>query len=178
MGGDFWELADPDLFCKMVAGNLIPMTIVFRREEIGANGYFDEDLRFGEDRLFLLRLIKRGGSFGYVNKPLGTWERHDNNLTSPSNSLKNYSYSDRILSRLVDNRERWHLDSREVECVIATQRSLAASWVFCASNGGSRATLPLASRFLHEGRISFYCFAKALLRYFVSSWRLTLHRTS
>ncbi|MEO7104250.1 MAG: glycosyltransferase family 2 protein, partial [Gemmatimonadaceae bacterium] len=178
VGNDFWELSDPDLFCKMAAGNLIPMTILFRRAEIGATGYFDEDLRYGEDRLFLLRLIKRKGVFGYVNRPLGTWQRHDNNLTSPSNSLKNYFYSDRILGRLVDNRERWHLDSRELECVFAAQRSLAASWVYCASRGGARTTVQLACRLLRERRISFYCFAKALGRYLVSPLRFSQSKHS
>lgn len=176
VGADFWELSDPDLFCKMVAGNLIPMTTVFRRAEIGANGYFDEDLRYGEDRLFLLRLIKREGVIGYVNRPLGTWQRHDNNLTSPKNSLKNCFYSDRILAKLVDNRERWHLDSRELECVSAAQRSVAASWVYCASSVGSWTTLPLASRLLCDGRISFYCFAKALVRYLVSPLHFALDK--
>lgn len=176
VGNDLWELSDPYLFCKMVTGNVIPMTIVFRRAEIGATGYFDEDLRYGEDRLFLLRLIKRGGVFGYVNRPLGTWQRHDNNLTSPSNALKNCFYSDRILARLVDNRERWHLDSRELECVLAAQRSVAASWVYCASSCGSRTTLPLASRLLYGGRISFYCFATALGRYLTRPLRFVLDK--
>lgn len=176
VGNDLWELSDPDLFCKMVVGNLIPMTILFRRAEIGATGYFDEDLRYGEDRLFLLRLIKRKGVFGYVNRPLGTWQRHENNLTSPSNSLKNCFYSDRILARLVENRERWHLASRELECVFAAQRSLAESWVYCASSAGSRTTLPLASRLLYERRIGFYCFAKALARYLVSPLRFSLDK--
>lgn len=178
LGNDLWELSDPDLFCKMATGNLIPMTILIRRKEIGATGYFDEDLRYGEDRLFLLRLIKRKGVFGYVNRPLGTWQRHDNNLTSPSNSLKNYFYTDRILARLVDNRERWHLDSRELECVFAAQRSMAASWVYCASRGGARTTLPLAYRLLRERRISFYCFAKALGRYLFSPLRFSQRKHS
>lgn len=177
VGGALWELSDSDLFCKMVPGNLIPMTIVLRRPEIAAAGFFDESLRYGEDRLFLLRLIKRGGIFGYVNKPLGIWQRHENNLTSQRNALKNCYYSDLILAKLADNSERWHLGARELECVHSAQRAAAASWVYCASSSFSRTTLPLASRLLYERRISLYCFAKALSRYLVSGLRLALSKS-
>ena len=174
VSGDFWELSDPDLFCKMVAGNVIPMTIVFRRTQFGAVGYFDEELRFGEDRLFLLRLIKLHGAFGYVNKPLGIWQRHENNLTSGSNALRNWFYSDLILAKLVNNSDQWHLTAGELKCVFAAQHSVAVSWVYCASRNASRATLPLASRLLYKGRITFRCFCKALGRYLISGLRVAL----
>jgi glycosyltransferase involved in cell wall biosynthesis len=177
VGGVFWELSDEDLFCKMVSGNLIPMTIVLRRAEIAAVGFFDESLRYGEDRLFLLRLIKQGGTFGYVNESLGIWQRHDNNSTSRGNALRNLSYSDLILTKLLDNTERWHLSAREVERVHAARRATAASWVYCASSNGSRTTLRLASRLLYERRISFYCFTKGLVRYLFSGLRVALTKS-
>lgn len=171
VGGPFWELCDENLFCKMVSGNLIPMTIVLRRTEIAAAGFFDESLRYGEDRLFLLRLIKGGGVLGYVDESLGIWQRHDNNLTSGGNALKNLFYSDLILTKLVENGERWHLSAGELECVQAARRATAASWVYCASSSGSRTTLRLASRLLYERRIGFHCFAKGLIRYMLNALR-------
>jgi glycosyltransferase involved in cell wall biosynthesis len=171
VGGALWELADEELFCKMVPGNLIPMTIVLRRAQIAAAGFFDESLRYGEDRLFLLRLIKLGGVFGYVNEPLGIWQRHDNNSTSQGNALRNLSYSDLILAKLIENGEQWRLSAKELDCVHAARRATAASWLYCASSNGSRTTLPLASRLLYERRISFYCFTKGLLRYTFSGLR-------
>jgi glycosyltransferase involved in cell wall biosynthesis len=171
VGGSFWELSDQNLFCKMVSGNLIPMTIVLRRTEIGAAGFFDEGLRYGEDRLFLLRLIKRGGTFGYVSKSLGTWQQHGNNLTSQGNALNKWFYIDLILAKLVDNAERWHLSAKELGCVHTARRAAAASWLYCASSNGSPTTVALAGRLLYERRIGFYCFSKELLRYLVSGLR-------
>jgi glycosyltransferase involved in cell wall biosynthesis len=178
VGGAVWELADPNLFCKMVPGNLIPMTIVLRRVEIAAAGFFDESLRFGEDRLFLLRLIKRGGKFGYVNESLGTWQRHDNNSTSQGNALRNLSYSDLILAKLVDNSEQWHLSAEELDCVHGARCATAASWLHCASSTGSRTTLRLASRLLFKKRIGFRCFTEGLVRYGFTRLRLALGRSS
>jgi hypothetical protein len=178
VGGAVWELSDPNLFCKMVSGNLIPMTIVLRRAEIAATGFFDESLRYGEDRLFLLRLIKRGAKFGYVHEALGIWQRHDNNSTSRGNALRNLSYSDLILAKLVDYGEQWHLSPQELDCVHAARRATAASWVYCASSNASRTTLRLASRLLYERRISFYCFTKGLARYMFSGLRLLLTKSA
>jgi glycosyltransferase involved in cell wall biosynthesis len=178
VGGAFWELSDQDLFCKTVSGNLIPMTIVLRRTEIAAAGFFDESLRYAEDQMFLLRVIKRGGVFGYVNESLGIWQRHDNNSTSRSNALRNLFYCDLIMAKLLENGERWHLSPRELACVHATRRAIAASWLYSASSSFSRTTLPLAARFLYARRIGFYCFTKGLIRYVVSGMRLTFARSS
>lgn len=176
--GSFWELSDPDLFCKMVSGSLIPMTIVLRRTEFIAAGLFDESLRYGEDRLLFLRLIKRGGTFGYVNESLGIWQRHDNNLTSRGNELRNLSYSDLILSKLVDDAGRLHLSARERECVHAARRATATSLMYCASSNGSRATLLLASKLLYERRIGLRCFAEGLVRYGFTRLRLAFGGSS
>jgi glycosyltransferase involved in cell wall biosynthesis len=171
---DFWEMSDPNLFCKMVGGNVIPMTIVFRRGSIDAVGGFDEELRYGEDRYFLLGLIKRGGALGYVNRPLGTWQRHEGNLTAPSNALRNWSYVDMIMTKLLANRENWQLGAGEQQCIMDARRAASSSWVYCASSAASRATLPLATHLLYQGRISFLCFLKAVGRYAINGLRFAL----
>jgi glycosyltransferase involved in cell wall biosynthesis len=172
VGGAFWELSDQDLFCKTVSGNLIPMTIVLRRPEVVATGFFDESLKYAEDQMFLLRLIKRGGLFGYVNESLGIWQRHDNNSTSQSNALRNLFYCDLVLAKVLENGENWHLNANELGCVHSTRRAIAMSWLYSASSSFSRTTLPLAVRLLYARRIDFHCFTKGLIRYLVSGVKL------
>lgn len=168
---DYVELSDPNLFCKMVAGNLVPMTIVFRRDVVDGLGGFDESLRFGEDRFFLLGFIKHGKIMGYVDRPLGTWEQHGGNLTSSANALRNWGYVDAILAKLLANRRTWQLTDGELQCIMDARRTSAASWIYCASSSCSPSTLPLATRLLSEGRITFGCFLRAVGRYAGSSLR-------
>lgn len=168
---DYVELTDPRLFCKMVGGNLIPMTIVFRRGVLEKMGGFDESLRFAEDRFFLLGLIKHGNVLGYVDRSLGTWERHSGNLTAPANALKNWAYIDIILGKLLAKQHAWQLDEVEIQCIQDARRAAGASWVYCASSSCSPTTLPLAIRLMARRQIKIRCFAMTLGRYALNNLR-------
>lgn len=168
MGDGFIELADSSLFSKMLAGSLIPMTIACRRAAVEAIAGFDEDIWLGQDKLFMLRLIKRG-AFGYVEKSLGTWQRHENNLTHESNALRRFPYTDLGLQRLVDERKILNLTAQELADIQTARAKLASQWVYTASNKRSVETFALAYRLWREHRISLHCFAKAMARYLIRS---------
>lgn len=165
LGQDHVELTDPRLFCKMVGGNLIPMTIVFRRSALVRHDGFDESLRYGEDRFFLLGLIKQGDVLGYVDRSLGTWQQHDGNLTAAANSLRNWGYIDMILAKLLAKKEAWQLDDVELQCIRNAMRKAATSWIYSASSSCSPSTVRLAVRLLVKKRITFQCFVRAIGRY-------------
>lgn len=170
-GMSFMELVDEALFSKMLAGSVIPMTMVCRRTELEAVRGFDESLIFNEDRLLFLELIKRGGKLGYATEALGTWQRHEANKTDPANELKSIEASDVILQRVLDDRHRLKLSAQELTDVEATRRQLAASWMYAASHARSAATFALGRRLLAERRITLACFLKAVARYLLAPAR-------
>src|SRR5699024_5048119 len=75
-------------FTELVPGSLIPMgnTMLRTRTFHRING-FDEDLRAVEDKSFFLQLAKLG-PFGFIDEPLGTWRRHETNMSGASNEFK------------------------------------------------------------------------------------------
>lgn len=164
VGDGFRELCDPGLFCKIVPGNPIPMTIIVRREAIDSIDGFDEALRFAEDRFFLLKMVKRGWKFGFVDRPLGTWQRHDTNLTSSHNGSRNSPYIDLLLAKLLHNRADLSLRPEEIRCIEDARKQHALSWLYTTSSNGTQGTLTLAARLLRERRVPPMAFAKAIAR--------------
>lgn len=167
----FVELSDPSLFAKLLPGSVIPMTIVCRREVVEAVNGFDETIRVHEDRLFLLRLVKHGVAFGYVDLPLGTWQRHDRNKTGPMNILPGLASTDRILGKVFAERVDLRLTAEELKVLEDARSRLGASWIYAASHERAKGTITLGYRLLRERRITPGIFAKAILRYAVSSPR-------
>lgn len=168
MGNGFFELEDDSLFSKILGGSVIPMTIVCRRSAITVVRGFDETIRFHEDRLLLLELIKSGGGFGYTTESLGIWQRHEANKTGAVNSLRGIESSDLILKKILDDQIRLSLTTQELTDVHLARKHLARGWVYAASHGRSATTFLLARRLLKERRITFGCFMKALVRYAVA----------
>jgi teichuronic acid biosynthesis glycosyltransferase TuaG len=169
VGDSYREVVDEQLFCKMLRGNLIPMTIAIRRSAIETVHGFDEDLRFCEDRMFLLRLIKQTGTLGYASEALGTWVRHDTNQTSDANAEKICECADLVFTRLLADRERLHLSDLEVLEIHRASMELARTWVYEASSRHSPNALKLAFQLLRTRRLSTTEALKAAVRY-------TLHK--
>lgn len=168
MGSGFIELADNNLFCTMIAGSVIPMTVTCRKSFVDAVGGFDETLLFNEDRLFFLQLIKKKGKLGYFNQSLGIWQRHSGNKTSTPNAIKAIKYSDLILQKLIAGKESLDLSPAEITGVHAAHRRVASQWIYAASRARSGSTFPLGCRLLAEGRITISCFLRAIGRYMIS----------
>lgn len=164
------ELSDPALFCRLIGGNVIPMTIVCRRLDVEAISGFDEELRYTEDRMFLLKLSRRG-KFGYISRALGTWERNDTNITHASNMLKVFPYTDLVFLKLLNDELQPILTTQERNQVKIEQRKMALGWIYTASDRRSIVTLPLAYRLLRERKISVSCFLRAIARYFIRAFQ-------
>lgn len=162
---DFVELSDDMLFATMLNGSVIPMTIICRRRHVVAVGGFDETLAYNEDRLFMLKLIKRG-TLGYVDKPLGTWQRHDANKSGDANVLKQYAASELILKKVLSDTDTFHLSTQELSHTSLAQRRLARSWVYASSSRGDVGTLALIRKMAHQHRITQPFAAKGIARYF------------
>lgn len=164
LDGDLVELSDEMLFSKMLPGSVIPMTIACRRTDVEAVAGFDDDILLGQDKLFMLKLIKRG-TFGYVNRSLGVWQKHDSNLTHASNALRRFPYTDLGLQLILDSRDTLGLTVHELAEIGRNRAKLATQWIYAASNKPSIETFPLGYRLVSQHRISIGCFAKAILRY-------------
>jgi glycosyltransferase involved in cell wall biosynthesis len=172
LAGGYIELADDDLFSKMIAGSVIPMTITCRKSSVEAVGGFDETLLFNEDRLFFLQLIKRRVKLGYYNESLGIWQRHTANKTGTSNAFNAIKYSDLILQKLIADKDGLDLSPAEITSVQTASRLSASQWIYAASRTRSRSTFTLGRRLLAERRITIGCFLKAIGRFVLSSLQI------
>lgn len=166
----FVELSDDELFAKTVGGSVIPMTIVCRRPDVVAISGFDETVLFHEDRIFMLKLIRRG-TIGYLDKSLGVWQRHDTNKTSLANWEKDFAYSDLILAKVLGDKGTFHLSPHEGKIAEHERRKLAARWIYVASSNRSATTFSLACKMLTQRRITILCALRAFARYFWSFFR-------
>jgi glycosyltransferase involved in cell wall biosynthesis len=164
MGDHYVELADDDLFSKMLTGSVIPMTVTCRKSFVDAVGGFDETLLFNEDRLFFLQLIKQNGRLGYFNGPLGIWQRHATNKTDTSNTLDAIKYSDKLLQRLLADKDALRLSAAEVSATQAVRLRLGSQWIYAASRTPSSPIFALGCRLLMDRRITIGCFLKAMAR--------------
>lgn len=167
----FVELVDVALFSKMISGSVIPMTILLRREVLEAAGGFDQSIRFHEDRLLLLEIIKQGGRFGYYSDSLGIWQRHATNKTGAGNLVAGIESSDQILQKILASRERLRLSTRELLDVRAAQRQVAMQWLYALSRTRSAMTFSIGRKLWAERRISLGYFLKAVLRYSITPTR-------
>ena len=59
---------------------------------------FDARLPVASDWLFWVELLVDGGRIGYINKTLGRYRRHDNNITSADRGENNAGIVDHFLS--------------------------------------------------------------------------------
>lgn len=166
----FIEISDPELFCRLVGGNVIPMTIVCRRIDVEAISGFDEELRYTEDRMFLLKLCRRG-KFGYISKALGTWQRHDMNITGAANALRVFPYTELVFKKILIDEWQPSLSTQEIHQIGVEQRKMSKGWIFIASDRRSSVTFSLAYRLLRERRISFDCFLRAIARYCIRTFQ-------
>lgn len=154
-------------FVALVAGNVIPIGIMVRHSAIREISGFDEEMRFVEDKLFLMRLAKLG-KFGFLDEPLGTWRRHGSNTSGRDNAFRMTLYDDLALEKLEQNAAQLNLTANEL-CAIRSQRKInSAQLLFAASNEGHRDFFRLTSRLIKEGRAPWTAIPKACLRY---GWR-------
>jgi GT2 family glycosyltransferase len=168
MASGLVELVRDGLFEAMLDGSLIPMTIVCRRHDVEAIGRFDPEISYHEDRLFMLKLIKRG-VMGYIDRPLGTWQRHGENKSGDSNVLSQHASSELILRKVLSAAAELGLSPNEIEATRRSQRRLAKSWVYAASRRGAVGAVTLIQSMFRQRRIGCICAFKAVGRFLY--WR-------
>jgi len=95
---------DRSIFPRLVHGNFIkPSSLMLSRAATIEIGLFDEDLRTGEDREFLVRLIFKG-NFVYNPAPITQYRWHDDNISAAKNTRRNMENNLRVLDKIIRNR--------------------------------------------------------------------------
>ena len=89
-------------------------SLAFKRDSIPIGGY-NEMLPFASDFLFTYQLLENGGEIGYINKILGGYRRHANNITSRKNKSQ-------IIKNTVD-----HLNSNNI--ILSNDQSLGKEYL-------------------------------------------------
>lgn len=127
-----------DIFPRLVKGNFIkPSSLMFRADVATEIGYFDEDLRTGEDREFLVRLIFRG-DFVYFPESITLYRWHDDNISQSKNAQRNLENSLRVLDKIVRN-QSLGLEASQLRACRVEIGAAITSYLYVCSLSGWRA---------------------------------------
>ena len=93
------------IFPRLIRGNFIkPSSLMVSRILANEIGLFNIDLSTGEDREFLVRLIRRG-EFIYCSLPITQYRWHNNNASQNKNLKRNAGNGLRALKLIIENKE-------------------------------------------------------------------------
>lgn len=151
-------------FIALIAGNVIPIGLMVRRSAIVGIQGFDEEMRFVEDKLFLMQLSKLG-RFGFLDVPLGTWRRHGSNTSGYGNALKMAFYDDLALEKLEQRAAELALTAAELFAIRMQRKKNSRRLMYVASNEASPDFFKLTLRLIKEGRAPWLAMPKACVRY-------------
>lgn len=154
-------------FIALVAGNVIPIGIVVRHSAFREVGGFDEEMRFVEDKLFLMQLAKLG-KFGFLDEALGTWRRHGSNTSGSGNAYRMALYDDLVLEKIERDSTRFSLTVDEMHAIKLQRRKNSAGLLFAASNEAHHDFFRITSTLVKKRHASWAAVSKACLRY---GWR-------
>ena len=161
-------------FLALVPGNVIPIGIMVRHRAIREIHGFDEEMRFVEDKLFLMRLAKLG-KFGFLDEPLGIWRRHGSNTSGAANAFRMALYDDLALEKLEQDSVRLGLTADELRVIKLQRRKNSAGLLYAASNEAHSDFFRVALMLVKDGRASWAGVPKACLRY---GWRRLTRQSS
>jgi glycosyltransferase involved in cell wall biosynthesis len=117
-------------------GNYIPPSAsMFSRQAALGCGLFDTSLVTSEDLDFFMRLTRQG-KVAYYPKPLAMRRRHENNLTSPANSVMLSSNRVRVLNKMLRLAVDLHLTPSEIEAAKRGRAVAASDLLYNASLAG------------------------------------------
>lgn len=120
--GDGIYDALPSAFDELLKGSYIPTSAsVFKRLCNGRLNLFDEQLHFGEDRLFYLQLLERGGVF--VDRVTAIIHRDGSNASATGGMQQNCLSRMNAESQLLKGRGCYR-PSRLIPCVLVCLRSV------------------------------------------------------
>lgn len=133
--GSEFLLLTRDILPRLMKGNFIkPSSLLVSKSAIDRVGNFDERLRSGEDREFLIRLII-DGDFVYSPVEITRYRNHDDNLTHDKNARVNLENGLKTLDYLLKN-PKLRLARCEVSYANQQMRSVGAEFLYlCAKEG-------------------------------------------
>lgn len=127
-----------NIFPRLVRGNFIkPSSLMFRADVANEIGYFDEELRTGEDREFLVRLIFRG-DFIYFPESITLYRWHEDNISQSKNAQRNLENSLRVLDKIVRN-QSLQLEASQLRACRLEIGAAITSYLYVCSLSGWRA---------------------------------------
>ena len=128
---------DSRIFPRLLKGNFIkPSSLMFDRTLATEIGLFDESLRTGEDREFLVRLIFKG-DFVYNPSSITQYRWHDDNISQTKNAKRNMENGLRALNKISGNNSLG-FGSHEIAACQCAVRLATKEYLYACSLDGWR----------------------------------------
>lgn len=126
-----------DIYSRLIQGNFIkPSSLMFLRATALEIGLFNEQLRTGEDREFLVRLIF-AGKLVYTPVPITQYRWHDDNISNGKNAKRNAENILRVLNCILHNSKLGLSTAQLQQCRDEASKSSKAYLYACAKAGAS-----------------------------------------
>ena len=126
-----------NIFSRLIHGNFIkPSSLIFSKQVAIDIGCFDESLRTGEDREFLVRLLFKG-TFVYSSVPITRYRWHDDNISQTKNAKRNMENGLRALKKIITN-NTLELDYSQNEACLTEIRSAINAYLYVCARSAWR----------------------------------------
>lgn len=126
---------DARIFPRLIEGNFIkPSSLMFNRVAALEIGLFDESLRTGEDREFMVRLIFKG-DFVYSPTPITQYRWHNDNISQTKNAKRNAENGLRALLKIGSN-TTLEFSDREMAACQSVIQAATKEYLYICSLGG------------------------------------------
>lgn len=130
-----YQVIEKNIFTRLIHGNFIkPSSLIFSKEVAANIGLFDETLRTGEDREFLVRLIFEG-NFVYIPVPITQYRWHDDNISQSKNAKRNMENGLRALKKITSNSKLKLTDEQKLACLNEVRSAVSGYLYVCAKSG-------------------------------------------
>lgn len=117
-----------------IQNSISVLTVVIRKKCIEKIGFFDESLRYVEDRDLWLRLA-REFPIGYIDQKLGFYRLHSSNMTT--NIIQHLKYREKMFDKILKMYpDAWHTvgESNVKKCIFDNAHAIAANCIWLNKN--------------------------------------------
>lgn len=148
---DGLRVCSESAYVSLLPGNYIPNgSTIFRKDAAGKIGFYDESLKYIEDRDFNLRL-SRIGLFAYYPVVVHRKRTHDNNITHPRNVERNMRFQFRVLRKMVRIANSLNLSGDEYVKTVKALHRHVWEMLYVSSRKGLGSYLSTMSHLLESG---------------------------
>lgn len=148
-------LLNDKLFSSLVPGNYIaPSCLSFNKAAARQIAYFDPNIKFCEDRDFLLRL-SRVGAFVFSDTVSVKIRVHDNNISHPRNAIRNNLYACKVLKKIAASAAAMGLSPAEQELVAKILHDTALNCLYSGSRQGIKSYLQISTELHHVDQLKY-----------------------